>query len=177
MDWRFLFNAHVRSTDEAGAAFLSAPEPFIIRAPGLRPRVTRARVTCRHTEMKTRLMVLLLLSMGVVSAAEDAPKPVPRPRLTEASLRQAVQIPTAVREISAAGISSAADTSEIAPSRVVALNHGMIGHPDGPSPGSRPFTLEEGGTYREWGSQVTTAEMMLQYDPPLKGWDFLKISW
>jgi hypothetical protein len=125
------------------------------------------------------MLLVLLGAAGSLSAADPAPAPAPRPRLTDDLRRQAVELHPAA---AAPGLGlvvgkSAGNTDSLAPYHIVDSSHGMIGRDDGPPPGSRPFTLREGGTYREHDGEFATTELMLQGDPPNRGWDFLRITW
>src|ERR1019366_6597578 len=126
--------------------------------------------------MKTRLLVLLLCMTGALSAADSTTKPAPRPPLTAAMRLEAVQLSLATREADGPGRPSD-DTPATAQQRVVGPSHGMIGHVDAPPPGSRPFTLREGGTYWVNYGKTFTKEFLLQYDPSNGGWDLFRVSW
>ena len=126
--------------------------------------------------MRTRLIVLLLCTTGAMSAADSTTPPAPRPRLTAAMRLQAAQLSLATRESDGFGRPSD-DTPAAAQQRVVGRSHGMLGRVDAPQPGSRPFTLREGGTYWDSYGKVFTKELLLQYDPSNGGWDLFRISW
>ena len=111
-----------------------------------------------------------------MSAADPTPAPAPRPRLTAAMRLQAVRLSLATREADGPG-GPGDGTPATAHQRVVGPGHGMAGHLDAPPPGSRPFTLREGGTFWDSHGKVFTKELMLQYDPSNGGWDLIRISW
>jgi hypothetical protein len=126
--------------------------------------------------MKPRLLALLLITTGALSAAEDVTKPAPRPRLTEALRQQVIQKSTAMH-----GGSAVASTRDATPAdaqyNVIGSNHGIVGRIEAPPPKTRPFSLADGGDY--WGrdGKDVTTELRVQYDPSLRGWDLFKLSW
>jgi hypothetical protein len=131
--------------------------------------------------MKLQLLAMLLCTAGVVSAADDAVKPAPRPRLTEELRRQAIEQSPVRREGASEAkspeVKAAEKRAEVAQYSVMALGHGLISRSTAPSPGSRPYTLREGGTYWVRNADVFTTESMVLYDPANRGWDLFRISW
>ncbi|MFY9922883.1 MAG: hypothetical protein WCA95_10505 [Opitutaceae bacterium] len=126
--------------------------------------------------MKLGLLILLLCTARAMADSDLVAKPAPRPRLTEELRRQATVVSAAARENGPFSRSSR-DMGPRAPARGIESNHGIVSTPDLPPPESRPFNLEEGGTYRERDGAIFTSELMVQYDAPNNGWDLLKISW
>lgn len=125
--------------------------------------------------MNFRLTVLLLGLPGVVLASDPERTPEPRPRLTQELRSRAEAVhPTQKRlpALQANGVPTEAKDQIT----VVGADHGMIGRPNGPSPASRPFDLQDGGTYWSNRAALFTTETMLQYDAPNAGWDLLRIT-
>jgi hypothetical protein len=112
-----------------------------------------------------------------VSSFGQGMVPAPRPRLTE-QLRQQAMGNTAGVRANSRPLDFGRDL-EIAnrePANGPASDHGILRDPDAPSPMSRSFDWRGGGTYfKDTGAYFTT-ETMLQYDPPNRGWDLLRIT-
>jgi hypothetical protein len=126
--------------------------------------------------MNTRPTILLIATAAAALAADPEVKPAPRPRLPEATLRQAFGLlpDTHVRTPSVAAGEVSQDMTQY-PS--VGADHGMVGRVNGPSPLSRPFDLREGGTFERIDGKLLSRETMLQYDAPNAGWDLFRLSW
>jgi len=125
--------------------------------------------------MNFRLTVLLLGLPGVVLASDPERTPEPRPRLTQ-ELRSRVEAVHAGKQRLSTAQATGVPTEAKDQITVVGGDHGMIGRPNGPSPASRPFDLEGGGTYWSNRGAFFTSETMLQYDAPNAGWDLLRIT-
>jgi hypothetical protein len=123
-----------------------------------------------------RLPLLLMGITGMAFAADADQKPAPRPRLTEAMIQQGGGTLPSARQVSKV-LAPKAPGNDMTPYPVVGGGHGMIGRSDGPSPLTRPFDLEDGGTFTKYDGSLLTVEPKLEYDAPNAGWDFLKISW
>jgi hypothetical protein len=126
--------------------------------------------------MKLRLMLLLLGTAAAALASDPEQKPAPRPRLAEATLREAMNLLPAAhgRSPSVASNEISQDTTQYP---VIGADHGMLGRMNGPSPLNRPFDLREGGTFEKIDGKLLSAETMLQYDAPNAGWDLFRVSW
>jgi hypothetical protein len=126
--------------------------------------------------MNLRKAILLLGLPVVVVAADPERMPAPRPRLTEELRRQAKEA-TPSADPRSSSLIPGDETLGTMDYTVVGGDHGMVGRPNGPSPGSRPFDLREGGTFWSREGTYATAEAMVQYDAPNAGWDLLRITW
>jgi hypothetical protein len=126
--------------------------------------------------MNLRLPVLLLSTAGMAFAADLDTKPAPRPRLTEAVLRQGTNWAPA-KHMANGSLAANGVAQDLTPYPVIGGGHGMVGRSNGPTPMSRPFDLMDGGTFTKFDGKYFSVEPKLQYDEPNAGWDLLKISW
>lgn len=128
--------------------------------------------------MKLYPLIWLVLAVSAFAESDAIKTPAERPRLTTEERRNASKGDSSSAK--AGGVnatSSAQDSVAMAPVEVTGSYVPPTRRAEDEDPESRPFAWKEGGTILKRDGPVFTTQLVGQYNPRVRAWEFFKISW